>query len=170
MPAELDRVQRDRGGVEHGGLVVTQLVGHRENALHRVHDVVGIGTLGVVAVLAMEPLVAEVLADVVAALDAEAAESTAGVRGARHPRAPLPAELGGSRAKLHHLPDPLVTRNERELLGPEARVVPGDDVRVRAADGDRLDLAEQLEWPGPWHRHVFHREAMRLLDDQRAHR
>ena len=144
MAAALDRVQRDRRRVEHRGLLVGQLVGHREDALDRVHDVVGVRAVDVVAVLLVHAQVAEPLAEVVPALDALAAEPAGGVRRARDARADLPAEVGRARPELDHVAAPLVARDQRPLLGPEARVVALDDVRVGAADRDRAHLAEHL--------------------------
>ena len=120
-------------------------------------------------VLAVEALVAEVLAEVVAALDAEPAVAAAGVRGARHAHADLPAEVGRALPELDHLARPLVARDEREGLRPEAGEVALDDVRVGAADGDRLDAAEQLVATRPRALDLLDGEAVRLVDDERAH-
>ena len=70
VAAAHDGVQRDRRRVEHRGLLVGERVGDREHALDRVHDVVGVRARGVVAVLGVQAVDAEVLADVVAPLDA----------------------------------------------------------------------------------------------------
>ena len=79
--------------------------------------------------------------EVVAPRHAQPAATAARVRGARHARARLPAEVGGTRTGAHHLAHPLVTRYEGKLLRPETRVVAGDDVRVGAADRHRLHPA-----------------------------
>ena len=160
-------VKRDRRRVEHRRLLVGELVRHGEDALDRVHDVLRVGAIGVVAVLRVQPLDAEVLADVVPALDAAAAVATGGVRRARDARAVAEAQGGGTASRLDDLPAPLVPGDQRPVLGPEAGVVALNDVRVGAADRDRADPAQDLEVPRAGPRHLLDREPVRRPDDER---
>ena len=119
VAAALDRVQRDRRRVEHRRLLVGERVGHREDAAHRVHDVLRVGAVGVVPVLVVQPVVAEVLAEVVPAGHALAAEPARRVRRARDARPDLPAEVGRRPARAR--PRRRTTRARARAATPWAR-------------------------------------------------
>src|SRR5437763_7889460 len=117
----------------------------------------------------MEPVDAEVLADVVATLDAAPAVAARRVRGPGHAAAHLPAEIRCAGTQLHDLAAPLVAGHQRPVLGPEARKVALDDVRVGAADRGRPDPAEHLETLRPRPFDLADAEVVRSGDDKRAH-
>src|SRR5205814_558585 len=116
-----------------------------------------------------QALDAEVLADVVTALDAARADAARVVGDAGHARADLPAERGRALPQLDDLAAPLVPRDQRPLLGPEARIVALDDVRVGAADRHRAHLAQQLEPARARALDVAHGELVGRRDDEGAH-
>ena len=168
-PRAIGDVQGDRRRVDDGADLEAHGVGQREDALHAVHDVLGVGALVVVAVLAVEVHDAVVLAEVVAALDALLADAAGVVTRAGHAVADLPAGLLGTGAELDDLAGPFVARDDGEGRRPEARVVAGDEVRVGAADGHRAHPAEHLHGTGLGDRDILDLEPLRLEHDQRLH-
>ena len=168
-PATPRAVQRDRGRVDDGALLPADRLGQREDALDAVDDVLGVGALVVVTVLAMEVHHAVVLAQVVAALDALLADAAGIVAGTGHAVADGPAGLLGAGTQLDDLAGPLVAGDDGEGRRPEAGVVAGDEVRVGTADRHRLDAAEDLHGPRLRDGHLLDLEPLGLEHDEGLH-
>src|SRR3954470_13187634 len=105
------------------------------------HDVVSVRTIRVMAVLAMQALDAEVLAEVIPTNDAFAPIAAESVQGSGHARADLPTQSRGALAQFDNFPAPLVPGNQRPRFGPETRVVALDNMWVGTADGRRSHAA-----------------------------
>src|SRR5690606_29078435 len=121
-------------------------------------------------VLPMTPiLIAVVETEIVAPALTHLAVAAAAMRDAAHPVALAPPQPLRSLPHLHHRPRPLMPRHKGKRLRPEPGKVPGDDVRVSAADEGGVDAAKHLVVARLRHRHGLDVEIANALENERIH-
>src|SRR5438105_6823037 len=163
-------MQRDRRRVAERADVERHRVGHLEHALDRLHNVLGVRALGVMAVLAVTEVLATVVeTQVVPAGTAHPAVATSRVRRSGHTRPGHEPVFKRDPPRAHDLAGPLVSGRERVGLWPAALEGALDDLGARAADHDRPDAAESLLLLRLGLRDVADLERVRRRQDQGLH-